>query len=88
MLHFQEVTQQQLVGISPMLDIKLSFYFEVYPLENIQPWEFPPGTKEIRYYLQANGCTYLIGGYVDATGSNQPGLSTKNFSIRLLSHFA
>ena len=41
--------------------------------ENAQPWEFPAGTKEIRHYVSANGCTYLIGGYVDAAGSNQPG---------------
>jgi len=41
--------------------------------ENTQPWEFPPGTKEIRYYATANDCTYLIGGYMNATGSNQPG---------------
>jgi hypothetical protein len=41
--------------------------------ENLQPWEFPVGTKEIRYYLQSNGCIYLIGGYLDATGSDQLG---------------
>ena len=41
--------------------------------ENTQPWEFPLGTKEIRYYLQGNGCTYLIGGYVATVGSGQPG---------------
>jgi hypothetical protein len=41
--------------------------------ENVQPWEFPAGTKEIRYYVSLNGCTYLIGGYMDTTGSNQPG---------------
>ena len=41
--------------------------------ENKQPWEFPPGTKEIRYYLKANGCTYLIGGYFSTVGSGQPG---------------
>ena len=41
--------------------------------ENVQPWEFPGGTKEIRYYLSLNGCTYLIGGYLDTTRSNQPG---------------
>lgn len=41
--------------------------------ENTQPWEFPPGTKEIRYYLQGNGCTYLIGGYMATVGSGQPG---------------
>jgi hypothetical protein len=41
--------------------------------ENVQPWEFPAGTKELRYYLSRNGCTYLIGGYLDTTGSNQPG---------------
>ena len=41
--------------------------------ENTQPWEFPLGTKEIRYYLRANGCTYLIGGYLATVGSGQPG---------------
>lgn len=41
--------------------------------ENVQPWEFPVGTKEIRYYISLNGCTYLVGGYMDTTGSNQPG---------------
>lgn len=41
--------------------------------ENLQPWEFPDGTKEIRYYLSLNGCIYLIGGYLDSTGSNQLG---------------
>ena len=45
--------------------------------ENVQPWEFPTGTKEIRYYLSLNGCTYLIGGYMDTTGSNQPGTITE-----------
>jgi len=45
--------------------------------ENLQPWEFPEGTKEIRYYLSLNGCTYLIGGYLDTTGSNQPGAITE-----------
>jgi hypothetical protein len=41
--------------------------------ENEQPWEFPLGTKEIRYYVQGNGCTYLIGGYMATVGSGQPG---------------
>lgn len=41
--------------------------------ENTQPWEFPLGTTEIRYYLQANGCTYLFGGYIATVGSGQPG---------------
>ena len=41
--------------------------------QNTQPWEFPLGTKEIRYYLKANRCTYLIGGYVATVGSGQPG---------------
>ena len=46
--------------------------------ENVRPWEFPGGTKEIRYYLSLNGCTYLIGGYLDTTGSNQPGAITED----------
>ncbi len=50
--------------------------------ENDQPWEFPLGTKEIRYYLKANGCTYLIGGYIATVGSANPGQSTKSCLIR------
>ena len=45
--------------------------------ENIHPWEFPAGTKEIRYYLPSDGCIYLIGGYVATTQSNQPGAITE-----------
>ncbi len=41
--------------------------------ENVQPWEFPAGTKESRYYVFRDGCTFLIGGYMDTTGSDQPG---------------
>jgi len=39
--------------------------------ENTQPPEFPLGTKEIRYYLQGNDCTYLIGGYMATVGSGE-----------------
>lgn len=45
--------------------------------ERMQPWEFPGGTKEIRYYLSLSGCTYLIGGYMDTTGSNKVGTITE-----------
>jgi len=41
--------------------------------ENLLPWEFPDGTKETRYILSTEGCTYLIGGFVDITPSDQPG---------------
>jgi hypothetical protein len=48
--------------------------------ENTQPWEFPAGTKEIRYYLQGNGCTYLVGGYTATAGAGEPGaLSQERF---------
>jgi hypothetical protein len=40
--------------------------------QNDQPWEFPLGTKEIRYYISAGACIYEIGGYVDTTQSDQP----------------
>lgn len=46
--------------------------------ENLQPWEFPKGTKEIRYYLPLEGCAYLIGGYMDMTRSDQPGAITED----------
>jgi hypothetical protein len=45
--------------------------------ENAQPWEFPVGTKEIRHYLALADCIYLIGGYMDTTGANQPGAITE-----------
>jgi len=46
--------------------------------ENVQPWEFPSGTKEVRYYLSLNGCTYQIGGYLDTIQTNQPGAITED----------
>jgi len=53
--------------------------------ENVQPWEFPGGTKEIRYYLSINGCTYLIGGYMDTAGSNLPGAITEDLFHQIVS---
>ncbi len=55
--------------------------------ENTQPWEFPPGTKEIRYLLQANGCTYLIGGYMDTTGSTQSGAMNEERFNQIITTF-
>lgn len=55
--------------------------------ENTQPWEFPAGTKEIRYYLQTDAYTYLIGGYVDTTGTNQPGAITEELFNEILATF-
>jgi hypothetical protein len=52
--------------------------------ENVQPWEFPEGTKETRYYLSLDGCTYLIGGYLDTTGSNQPGAITEDLFHQII----
>jgi hypothetical protein len=52
--------------------------------ERVQPWEFPGGTKEIRYYLTLNGCTYLIGGYMDTTRSNQPGAITEDLFHQII----
>jgi hypothetical protein len=46
--------------------------------ENLQPWEFPEGTKEMRYYLSMNDCMVQIGGYLDTTQSNQPGAITED----------
>lgn len=45
--------------------------------ENVQPWEFPDGTKELRYLLSLNGCTYLIGGYMDMMNSDLRGAITE-----------
>lgn len=45
--------------------------------ENLRPWEFPEGTKEVRYYLSLDRCTYLIGGYMDIAGLTQAGVITE-----------
>jgi hypothetical protein len=55
--------------------------------ENSQPWEFPVGTKEIRYYLQSNGCTYLVGGYMDSLGSDQPAAINEQLFDQIISTF-
>ena len=55
--------------------------------ENTQPWEFPAGTKEIRYYLKANNCTYQIGGYMDTTGSTQAGAITEDLFNQIVATF-
>jgi len=52
--------------------------------ENLSPWEFPSGTKEIRYLLSLDGCTYLIGGYVDTTQSNQAGRITESLFHQII----
>jgi hypothetical protein len=55
--------------------------------ENTQPWEFPLGTKEIRYYLQVNGCTYLIGGYMATVGSGEPGAISQELFDEIIATF-
>jgi hypothetical protein len=32
---------------------------------NEKPWEFPEGTKELRYYVEKDGYIYLLGAYFD-----------------------
>lgn len=55
--------------------------------ENTQPWEFPLGTKEIRYYVAANGCTYLIGGYISTVGSGQTGALDEELFDQIVNSF-
>jgi hypothetical protein len=52
--------------------------------ENVAPWEFPQGTKEIRYYATLDGCMYLIGGYMDTTGSAQPGAISEDLFHQII----
>ena len=55
--------------------------------ENAQPWEFPAGTKEIRYYLLEDDCTYLLGGYMDMTGSTLPGAINEELFDQIIATF-
>ena len=52
--------------------------------ENLLPWEFPDGTKETRYILSSEGCTYLIGGFVDITPSDQEGEITESLFQQII----
>jgi len=52
--------------------------------ENVQPWEFPTGTKEIRYYVSVSGCTYQIGGYLDTTQSNESGTIAEDLFNKII----
>lgn len=55
--------------------------------ESTQPWEFPQGTKAIRYYVQTKAYTYLLGGYLDTTGSDQPGAITEALFDQMIATF-
>lgn len=57
-------------------DIQIGGY-TAQAFENLQPWEFPLGTKEIRYFVFVGGCLYQIGGYVDTTQAKKPGAITE-----------
>ena len=59
----------------------------VQTYENTQPWEFPPGTKELRYYLKVNGCTYLVGGYLSTVGSGQSGAIDQQLFDQIIATF-
>jgi len=52
--------------------------------ENLLPWEFPDGTKETRYILSSEGCTYLIGGFVSITPSDQEGEITESLFQQII----
>ena len=55
--------------------------------ENIRPWEFPEGTKEIRYYLQTDEYTYLFGAYVNTNGSTHSDAITEELFDQIVSTF-
>lgn len=55
--------------------------------ENTQPWEFPLGAEEIRYYVQVNNCTYLIGAYIATVGSGQPGAIDEDSFDEIMASF-
>jgi hypothetical protein len=55
--------------------------------ENDQPWEFPKGTKEIRYYLRTADNLYMIGGYVSTTNTDQAGAISEALFQQIVSAF-
>jgi hypothetical protein len=65
------------------LDTQISGYI-AQTYENIHPWEFPSGTKEIRYYLPSDECVYLIGGYVNTIQSNQAGVIIEDLFYQII----
>jgi hypothetical protein len=86
------------VSLRENLDIAPSFTYTRLPdaklsdqpaqaYENTQPWEFPSGTKEIRYYLKANGCTYLVGGYMATGDLGQPGAIHEELFNQIIATF-
>jgi hypothetical protein len=88
-----QVGESKSVHASPNMDSGFTFLrkpdttiddLTAQAYENARPWEFPEGTKEIRYILSRNGCVYLIGGYMDTTGSNQPGAITADLFHQII----
>jgi hypothetical protein len=51
-------------------------------------WEFPPEVKEIRYYVETDTYTYLVGGYIAETDPPaQPGFITEAQFNQIISTF-
>jgi hypothetical protein len=55
--------------------------------ENQQPWKYPEGTKEIRYLLQANDTLYVVGGFINDSGAEQPGAISESLFNQIISTF-
>jgi hypothetical protein len=55
--------------------------------ENTQPWEFPEGTREIRYYLQTDEYTYLFGAYINTNGSTHSDAITEELFGQIVDTF-
>jgi hypothetical protein len=55
---------------------------------NPDPWEFPPEVKEVRYYLQTDAYTYLLGGYItESDPSAQAGFITEALFNQIIATF-
>jgi hypothetical protein len=61
--------------------------FPAAAFENNQPWQYPQGTKEIRYLLKLNDVLYVVGGFINATGADQPGTISQSLFDQIISTF-
>lgn len=54
---------------------------------NTNPWEFPRGTKEYRYYVDKGNNTYLVGGYIEGKDFPQVYYISENLFQQILQTF-
>ncbi len=70
----EEKELEQYVTFTRLPDIKIGGN-KAMAFANMKPWEFPAGTKEYRYLIHQKNRTYIVGGYIATSETDEYSIS-------------